>query len=346
MLTLEKRIKAFSTLGEIMLEGVAGCKNGLPAKFTRLISGASDYNPWFTPENVKLAVESIGESLTIDNFNSWLSHYPRLMEPVKPRNVGIVMAGNIPLVGFHDLLSVLITGNKAIAKLSSKDDLSMRTVAEVLFTVESEFNDYVKVTSDTLSQFDAVIATGSDNTSRYFEYYFRNYPSIIRHNRNSIAFLEGNEKDEEICMLAEDVFSYFGMGCRNVTKLYLPTGFDINKMISCWSSFEWLRKHTKYAANYDHSKAVMIVNRQPFIDTGFVLLRRDQSLSPPMAVLNYEFYESASEVKKHFQDMRERVQCITGHGFTPLGSAQKPILWDYADDVDTIMFLVKNFSSY
>jgi len=344
MLTLEKRIKAFSTLGEIMLEGAAGKKSGVSSIFTSLINELEESNPWFTPDNVKLAIESIGESLSDGNLNLLMARYPQLKVPVKPGNVGIVMAGNIPLVGFHDLMSVLLTGNNAIAKVSSKDDKLMRAVTETLIKAEPGFCNCIRLTSDTLSGFDSVIATGSDNSSRYFEYYFRGYPSIIRHNRNSIAFIDGNETEEEIKDLSTDIFSYFGLGCRNVSKLYLPAGYNINKMISCWDVYEKLREHSKYAANYDHSKAIMIVNRQPFIDSGFILLRQDNSLTPPMAVLNYEFYESDDKVKTEFNNLRERIQCITGHGFTPFGLAQKPFLWDFADDVDTILFLLKNFS--
>lgn len=344
MLTLEKRIKAFSILGEIMLDGAAGKKSGISSVFASLIYELEESNPWFTPDNVKLAVESIGESISAENLILWMAHYPQMKEPVKPGNIGIVMAGNIPLVGFHDLMSVLLTGNNAVAKISSKDDKLIKAVADTLIKTEPGFRNCIRLTSDTLSGFDAVIATGSDNTTRYFEYYFRGYPSIIRHNRNSTAFIEGNETAEEITNLAIDIFSYFGLGCRNVSKLYLPAGYNIDKMISHWNEFEKLREHSKYAANYDHSKAVMIVNRQPFIDSGFILLRHDKSLTPPMAVLNYEFYESEVEVKTEFNDLRERIQCITGHGFTPFGFAQKPFLWDFADDVDTILFLLKNFS--
>jgi len=343
MLTLERKIIAFAALGEIMLEGAAGKTNGRSAVFTDLIDKSVEHNPWFTPDNVRLAVEAIGESLSSDNLKKWISLYPELSSRKNPGNIGVVMAGNIPLVGFHDLLSVLISGHRIIGKLSSKDEILMRAVADTLIKTEPQFNDYISLTTGTLSGFDAVIATGSDNTSRYFEYYFRGYPSIIRHNRNSIAVLDGSETDEELRLLGHDIFSYFGLGCRNISKLYLPENFDINRMLSCWNEYEKLREHQKYAANYDHNKAVMIVNRQHFTDSGFILVRCDSSLTPPMAVLNYELYDSGDTVKKHIQGMSDRIQCVTGHGYASLGSAQHPFLWEYADDIDTIDFLLNFF---
>ncbi len=341
----EKRIRAFSELGEAMRHGAEGSDKGIASLFSDLIYKSHNPNPWFTQENIKLALESIGMVLNEESINHWLSHY-KIPEDTKPYDIAIIMAGNIPLVGFHDLLSVLITGHRAVVKLSSKDEVLMKAVIMALIKIEPQFSNMIRITSGPLDRFDGVIATGSDNTSRYFEYYFRRYPSIIRHNRNSIAFIEGNESIDELTMLAGDVFSYFGLGCRNVSKIYIPDGYDLNHMVSHWGAYEKLRSHHKYAANYDHNKAVMIVNREPFTDTGFVLLKEDNSLTPPMAVLNYEYYDSSDAIKTSFLNITERIQCITGHGYAPLGSSQSPSLWDYADNVDTIDFLLKNFSSY
>jgi len=343
MFTLERKIIAFASLGEIMLESAKGSKSGPSAVFADLIGKSVEYNPWFTSDNVRMALEALGESLSYDNLKKWISFYPELSSGAAPRNIGVVMAGNIPLAGFHDLLSVLISGHRIIGKLSSKDELLMCAVKDALIEKEPLFSNYIQLTTGTLSGFDAVIATGSDNTSRYFEYYFRGYPSIIRHNRNSIAILDGKETDEELRLLGHDIFSYFGLGCRNISKLYLPENFNMERMLSFWNEYEKLREHHKYAANYDHNKAVMIVNRQPFTDTGFILLCKDSSLTPPMAVLNYEFYDTRETVKMHIQNMSDRIQCVTGHGFAPLGSAQHPCLWDYADDIDTIGFLLNFF---
>jgi len=328
-------------LGQAMRDAVSGSDTAIAKRFSGLIETCYQVNPWFTPENVRLAVTSIGENLTDKNISEWLSHYPELTDKRDPSVVGVVMAGNIPLVGFHDLLCVLLTGNKLIIKPSIKDELLMGAVINSLIECEPKLRSYVTITHDKLSGFDMVIATGSDNTSRYFDYYFRNYPSIIRRNRNSVAVLNGTETKEEIEMLGNDIFAYFGLGCRSVSKLYLPKGFDLNTLTDPWLNYRNLLSHQKYAVNYDHNKAIMIVNRQPFNDTGFLLLRHDASLTPPVAVLHYDFYDSDEALGNELETKRNDIQCITGFGNTPFGKAQHPELWDYADGVDTILFLLK-----
>ncbi|HUW93176.1 MAG TPA: hypothetical protein VMV74_08425 [Bacteroidales bacterium] len=337
----EQRISAFATLGSAMRDAASGTSGISSSRFINLIDTLEGSNPWFTPENVRKAVGAIGDKLTYDNLSEWLKRYPEIPDHMIASTVGVVMAGNIPLVGFHDMLCVLITGNRLNAKLSSKDDLLIRAVTEVLTEAEPALGSCISLTDGTLSGFDAVIATGSDNTSRYFEYYFRDYPSIIRRTRNSVAVLDGTENDEELRVLGEDVFAYFGLGCRSISKLYIPERYDINRLTSCWQTWEKLRKHHKYAVNYDHNKALMIVNRQHFTDTGYLLLRQESSLTPPMAVLNFEYYPSSKRLKSELETAENLIQCVTGHGSTPLGKAQQPELWDYADAVDTILFLLK-----
>lgn len=339
--SLKQRIKVFAVLGNALSEGAAGSSEGLASRFATLVYDAEKTNLWFTPENVTMALKTLGDRLSYDNISFWLSKYPELGLETKALSVGVVMAGNIPMVGFHDLLCVLITGNRIIARLSSKDELLMKCVAETLVEIEPALKDFIEIRTGTISGFDMVIATGSDNTSRYFEYYFRNYPSIIRRNRNSIAVLDGTETEIELRELGRDVFTYFGLGCRNVSKLYLPTGYDVSVFRDAWSDFEPLRGHHKYAVNYDHNKAVMIVNRQSFTDLGYILLSNEKSLTPPMAVLNYEFYESKEWLENEISATKNAIQCIAGHGHTPFGKSQSPELWDYADDVDTILFLSK-----
>jgi hypothetical protein len=339
--SIEKRIDAFSGLGTVMRDGAAGVNGGHAGDFGDLIDTVHLSNPWFTPDNVRRAVSSIGNILTAEKLHRWLSAYPELHDGHKPATVGVVMAGNIPLVGFHDLLCVLISGNRLQAKLSTKDEPLMRAVVETLVSLEPGFRDYIQLTSGNLSGFDAVIATGSNNTSRYFEYYFRNIPSVIRRNRNSIAILDGTETAGELAFLGDDIFSYFGLGCRNVSKLYIPAGYDVTLLPDFWKSWETLRAHYKYAVNYDHNKAVMIVNREPFTDTGFVILRQDASLTPPMAVVNYEFYDAPGMPEREPERLESRLQCVAGHGHIPFGKAQQPELWDYADNIDIISFLLK-----
>ena len=341
----ERRIVAFSDLGRAMRDAASGIESDASSRFLKLIDTLENSNPWFTPDNVRKAIGAIGDTLTEARLREWLGRYPEIPDRTAASTVGVVMAGNIPLTGFHDLLCVLITGNRLMAKISSKDALLIREVTGFISETEPDLGRCITLTDGTLSGFDAVIATGSGNTSRYFEYYFRDWPSIIRRNRNSAAVIDGTETDEELKMLGEDIFAYFGLGCRSVSKIFIPEGYDITRLTSCWQTWEKLRCHQKYAVNYDHSKALMTVNRQPFTDTGYLLLRHDPSLSPPMAVLNYDFYTSRELLKRELETAANNLQCVTGHGYSPLGKAQQPELWDYADDVDTILFLLKKIST-
>lgn len=325
-----------------MREGAAGAGAGRAGRFSALADTLYLSNPWFTPENVRRALSATGNTLTEENLTRWLSAYPWLQEDHDQVTAGVVMAGNIPMVGFHDLLCVLMTGNRLQARLSSKDELLMRAVADTLAEIEPEYNRLVTLTTDRLKGFDRVIATGSNNTSRYFEYYFRNVPSIIRRNRNSIAIIDGTESDLELEMLGDDIFSYFGLGCRNVSKLYLPRGYDPASLLPRWERFESLRSHYRYTVNYDHNRAVMIVNREHFTDGRFVLMRESASLTPPMAVVHYEFYAPGAHPEITPEISSGLLQCIAGHGHLPFGTTQQPELWNYADNIDTISFLLKN----
>jgi hypothetical protein len=341
ILNPERRINAFAALGEVMSYGAAGAGAGHAGHFAELIENLYTSNPWFTPDNVRRAVSAIAEALVPEKLHRWLSAYPEMAGEFEPVVVGVVMAGNIPLVGFHDLLCVLVTGNRLQARMSTKDELLIRTVASTLIAIEPGFKPYIELTTERLKGFDMVIATGSNNTSRYFKYYFRNVPSIIRHNRNSIAILDGTETETELGLLGDDIFSYFGLGCRNVSKIYVPAGYDISGLSSHWVKYNSLLSHHKYVVNYDHNKAVAIVNRDPFTDAGFVLLRESASLIAPIAVLNYEYFDSTDDVENVGKRLGDAVQCVAGHGHLPFGTTQKPELWDYADNIDTIRFLQK-----
>jgi len=306
-----------------------------------LIQNQQNNNPWFTPENVRKAINSIAEELTIENLIKWTDAYPSLHLETDPLKIGVIMAGNIPLVGFHDYLSVLMTGNNLIAKTSTKDNELIIYINNLLCSVNPEFATRTEFTEGTLSGFDAVIATGSDNSSRYFEHYFSKYPHIIRRNRNSVAIIEGDETEAELESLGEDIFSYFGLGCRNVSKLYLPKGYELASLIRHWEKFDMVISNLKYANNYDFNKAVFLVNKEAFYDTGHLLLKEENKISSPVAVLNYEFYESQEAVKQQTELMKEKIQCIVGRHNIPFGQAQSPHLWDYADGIDTIEFLLK-----
>jgi hypothetical protein len=352
-MNLETRIKSFKVLGELLLKSLtgstiysSGCTGfDVTLRLNDLIINQEKLNPWFTPQNVKFAIKTIAEELTEENLTEWTNRYPGLKENNRPITVGLIMAGNIPLVGFHDFLTVLISGNKLIAKTSSKDYQLIVYLSELLFSINNEFRFLIAFHQDHLKDFDVIIATGSNNSSRYFEYYFGKYPNIIRKNRNSIAILEGDETAEELEGLGNDIFTYFGLGCRNVSKIYIPTCYDISKLVNHWDSFAGAVNNLKYANNYDFNKAVYLVNKEKFIDTGYLLLKESKVLSSPVAVLHYEFYESKSTIEQETEQLKKMIQCKVGRNGIPFGQAQSPKLWDYADGIDTVEFLLKKKNS-
>jgi hypothetical protein len=338
---LQERIEAFTTLGEILRISLEGREGRFTDRLHKHINSQHLDNPWFTPENVRMALDAIANDLTEENLVRWTSAYPLLKEKISPVRIGVIMAGNIPLVGFHDFISVLITGNILTAKTSSKDSSLIKFIAEILISINREFDHLLHFTEANLKGFDAIIATGSNNSARYFEYYFGRYPHIIRKNRNSIAFLDGMESEAETEALGTDILSYFGLGCRNVSKIYVPAGYDIMKLQERWETKSDIISHYKYANNYDFNKAVYLVNREKFLDFGFILLKEDTRLSSPVSVLFYEYYDPPGDVNQLTESLKEKIQCIIGKNNIPFGSAQMPHLWDYADGTDTIEFILK-----
>lgn len=340
-MNLEERIESFTALGE-MLRITLDCESGSNAKsLNTLINNQNKLNPWFTPENVRASVKSIAEELTGENLIKWTKDYAELKENRNPLKAGVIMAGNIPLVGFHDFISVLISGNNLIAKTSSKDSELIVYISDILCSINQDFRNKTEFTAGNLTNFDVVIATGSNNSSRYFEYYFSKYPNIIRKNRNSIAIIEGNETDKELEGLGTDIFSFFGLGCRNVSKIYVPEGYDFSLLMRNWDSHAGIIRHAKYGNNYDFNKAVYIVNKENFFDMGYLLLKEDSRLSSPVSVLHYEYYDSQPAVIQQTELLKEKIQCIVGRHNIPFGKAQSPHLWDYADGIDTLDFLLK-----
>jgi hypothetical protein len=255
------------------------------------------------------------------------------------------MAGNIPLVGFHDFLSVLLTGHKVVAKLSSNDKHLLPFLAKYLEVIEPEFKGCINFTEHKLENFDAVIATGSNNTARYFEYYFRNKPAIIRKNRNAVAILNGDEAKIQLEALSNDIFRYYGLGCRNVSKLFVPKGYNFDLFFNAIYKWHPIIQETKYANNYDYNKAVYLMSQFDMLENGFLMLKEDESYASPIATLFYEFYDSKIDLEKKLKAERDKIQCIVSKGFTSqeiaFGKTQHPQLWDYADNVDTVEFLLK-----
>lgn len=331
-LHLSHRITAFAQLGDRL-------RHLAPYDFSQLAEKAQLENPWFTPENVQRALTGISRFMEHDKLTAWAGSY-RVAQN-KPLTIAVIMAGNIPLVGFHDLLCVLISGHRALVKYSNKDRALLTTMVQWLIEIEPSFHDFITLTDNTIKDFDAVIATGSDNSARYFQYYFGKYPHIIRKNRVSVAVLSGRESHTELENLGEDVFAYFGLGCRNVAKIYLPEGYDIYQLHKPWKRFESIILHHKYANNYDYNKSIFLVNRQPFTDFGFVLLRETKELVSPVAVVHVEYYRLADEVKKDLLQHAPKIQCIVGNmpDAIPFGQAQYPEVHHYADGIDTMAFL-------
>jgi len=293
-------------------------------------------NPWFTSDNIDFAFGSIVSMLQESSINTFLARYEEKMKPEKEgKNIAVVMAGNIPLVGFHDFLCVLFTGHRFTGKLSSDDPELLKLVAEELISIEPAFKDMISFTSERLSDFDAVIATGSNNTARYFESYFGKYPHIIRKNRNGLAVLTGSESQETLKRLGEDIFRYFGMGCRNVSKVFIPEGYNWQQFFDAIQAYESILDHNKYNNNYTYNKTIMVLNGEQYYDSGFLLLKEDPVLSSPLSVLHY----------RYISDHDKEIQCIVSES-TDLtdviqpGQSQHPKLWDYADNIDTMEFLL------
>lgn len=333
----ERLIELFSNLG-FQLQKPAPELEGL-------IGRAPAYNPWFTQENVRMALHSIRTMLNPSALQDWLKVYETRLNDEKPvKTIGLIMAGNIPLVGFHDLLCVLASGHRALVKSSSQDPELIPYVIRQLTGLDSSFSEKVGFT-ERLSDFDAVIATGSNNSSRYFEYYFGKYPHIIRKNRNSVAVLSGKESAEEIELLGKDIFSYFGLGCRNVSKLYVPKGYDFNILFEGLTPYQNITDQFKYANNYDYNKTLLLLNRIPHFDNGFLLVSENASLSSPMASLYFEYYKDIGDLEEKLQARQDNIQCIASQiplntPAVPFGKTQEPELWDYADGIDTMEFLL------
>ncbi len=348
-MTLEEKIKSFTELGNFMkLFRETNNSNDVEiAAFENLILGSPHFNGWFVEENVRKAVAGIAQMLEISKLEKWIARY-QLTENTNPKRVGVIMAGNIPLVGFHDFLCVLISGNTCVAKLSSQDNRLLKAVAAKLITIEPRFKDRIVFEDGKLENIDAVIATGSNNTSRYFEYYFGKYPNIIRKNRNSVAVLTGSETPEQLALLGDDIFLYFGLGCRNVSKLYVPEGYNFDDFFNAIESRKKIVFHSKYANNYDYNKAILLVGKQLHLDNGFLLMKEDEALATPVSRLNYSFYKDLEAVKQELEIRKNEIQCVVSanpeefNSGVSFGESQKPELWDYADGVDTMKFLLSS----
>ena len=312
-------------------------------QFNDIFEKAEQQNSWFTRANVIFAFKSWSDALSENNVKQWLSQY-QLPQTTSPKKILIIMAGNLPLVGFHDLLCVLVAGHKAIVKLSSDDGILLPYLIKQIRAFATEWAEAVAFTDDKVTEYDAVIATGSDNTARYFEYYFGKKPHIIRKNRHSVAVLTGEETPEELQDLGKDIFLYYGLGCRSVSKLFVPQGYDFNLLFQAIYPYKDIIEEQKYANNYDYNKAVYLMSLYKLLENGFLLLKEDEHYGSPIATLFYEYYTNKEALKKKLATDREKIQCVVGHNFIdgeiPFGQTQTPKLWDYADGVNTLTFLL------
>ena len=316
----------------------------------QLIQLSQSHNGWYTPEQVCFSIQSWAEALTEENLNQWLSAYEFHFDSAQgdkalnPKNIALILAGNIPLVGFHDFLSVLITGHNVLVKTSSNDQFLLPFLAKYLIAIEPEFGNKITFVEGKLENFDAVIATGSNNTARYFEYYFKDKPSIIRKSRNSVAVLSGKETKEQLTALGEDIFRYFGLGCRNVSKLFVPKGYSFDAFFEAIFEYQDVIHYEKYANNYDYNKAVFLMSNFKLLDNGFLTIKEDTSYASPISSVFYEFYDDIEDLKTRLQSESEQIQCIVSDNLiensVDFGQTQKPRLWDYADNIDTISFLL------
>ncbi len=347
-LTLSQRINSLAKLGEYIAsfletEAKSEASTNQQQEFAQTLIKAGHTNSWFTAENLRFALDQWAQLLTVSKLTDWTSNYS--FTNSNPKTVAIIMAGNIPLVGIHDLICVLISGNKALVKLSSNDTVLLPYLTSVLINENSQWETAIRYTKDRLDGFDAVIATGSTNTSRYFEHYFGKYPSIIRKNRSSVAVLTGSESKEDLLGLSNDILRYYGLGCRNVSKIYVPKDYNFDAFFNAIYSWNAIIELKKYENNYDYNKAVYLMSQFDILDNGFFMIKEDESLSSPIASLFYEYYTNEDSIKETIGSREEEIQCVVStmkslNGL-PFGQAQHPQLADYADQIDTLAFLLK-----
>ncbi|MDD7913847.1 acyl-CoA reductase [Polaribacter ponticola] len=350
MISIQNRITAFAKLGDFLsqfsVDNVTKKDNIEHNEiffdgFVHQIKVAQENNSWFTKDNILFTLNNWSKSLNKKNLTNFTESITLKNE--SPKNVAIIMAGNIPLVGFHDFLSVLISGHSVLVKQSSNDKHLLPFLTKYLEYVEEGFKGKILFTEEKLDNFDAVIATGSSNTARYFEYYFKNKPNIIRKSRNSVAVITGKETDEDFAKLSDDVFQYFGLGCRSVSKLYVPKGFNFDAFFNGMYSKKDFINNAKYANNYDYNKAVYLMSEFDLLENGFLMIKEDESYSSPIATIFYEYYDNEADLKIKLHQDKEKIQCIVAKDFleteVAFGQTQNPQLTDYADGVNTLEFL-------
>ena len=341
----ESLIEAFVQLGVVMRHfGLSrpwknfelGITEAEFDRFSVVVASVRHHNGWFSEDMVRKALLNLGEGLTPDALQSWSSKYKFATEP---KTVAVIMAGNIPLVGFHDFMCVLLSGHNIKAKMSSDDDKLFPLIAGFLFCFDPQLKERISFSDRKLQGFDAVIATGSNTSYLHFEQYFSKYPHVFRKNRTSVAVLAGAESDDELKGLSKDIFEFYGRGCRSVSHLLLPKAFEINRVFENIIHQSEVINNKKYGNNYDYNKTIHLMNQENLLDNNFVLLKETKDLSSPLGMLYYHFYENEAEVASYLEQHKESIQCRVGLDGLPFGSAQCPGLGDYADQFDTMNWL-------
>jgi len=339
-MTLKQRTDAFVQLGNFIKRHYSGerfaSETQLHQGLEKLAETAQIYNNWFIPQFVNDAVQNIALFLTEDELAKFITP----IKNPKQKTVAVICAGNVPMVGFHDIMCILLCGHKALIKLSSDDNVLLPFFLKLLVHYEPEFENYILFADGKLGNFDAIIATGSDNTSTHLQYYFGKYPNIIRKSRTSVAVLKGDESEDELKKLGEDIFKYFGLGCRNVSKLLVPKNYSLNRFFEAIVDFGFVVNNKKYGNNYDYHRAIYLLESLPFLDNNFLMIRESKDLHSPVGVLYYQFYENENEIKNYLNLNKNHIQCVIGKDFIPFGNSQRPVISDFADDINTVEFLV------
>jgi hypothetical protein len=338
MISQKELVAAFGSLGDYLTSYFEAPTSEEYGALNNAIDRAFHNNGWFTEKEVNAALAYWARELKSSNLEAWLGKYS--FSKNQPKNVGLILAGNIPMVGFHDVLCVILSGHKACIKCSSSDEVLIPFLLDWMSNSTEGLKEHFSIERGLMKNYDAVIATGSNNSARHFEHYFKNVPSIIRRNRTSIAVLTGDESDVELENLMKDAFQYYGLGCRNVTKIYLPNSFDLNRIFKASMPFAYLSSNKKYFNNVTYHKTLMMMQQKAVLENDLILLVEDTSLFSPVGVLNYEYYNDIDELSSQIEMQLDDIQCVVGHKNIPFGEAQNPSLKEYADGIDTMKFLV------
>lgn len=342
---LKERIKSLNDLGILFQENCGNKKTKMFPKWDLILNKklkqASLFNSWFTASNLKLSLNYWGNKLQKETLENWISNYK--FEIKNHKTIAIIMAGNIPIVGFHDLICSMLLDLKCLIKLSSDDKILIPFIVSFLEFRNPKFKNRIIFQTNKLKNFDAVIATGSDNSHKYFEFYFSKYPNLLRKTRHSVAVLDGNETEKDLSLLSNDIFSYFGLGCRSVSKIYIPEGYNFDLIFNAFYKHKNVINHNKYASNFNYNKAVYLMCEDKFIENGFIILKEDSKLGSPVGCLYYQYYNNISDIYKSIEETREKIQCVVSNDKknVAFGSTQYPKLDDYADNIDTVDFLLK-----